>query len=634
MAQDIKLTGSPNKRDERYSDSIDISHGTVRIEADDVTTGKKYCGVRIPTWVPAEMKEVFNLSWTMVVLFILNVIQQSISILFSGHLGDKELGGVSLANTVIKVAAVTIGNGLATACDTLFSQTYGSGNMKQVGMYLQRSWVIITLSVFPCIAILLNTNGILRLAGQDPKVAEIADGFCLVMLPAIFANHWYTILSRYIRNQGIIYPLLAMGIISLGINALAQYLLIQVLDLGTTGSGLAMGLGMFAQFVLVLSYILISKMYKVTWGGLTMELFQSWGPFLNLAIFGLLNVNLLWLGFEVGTIVAGTLGDVQLGAQSIIFQLEMITYCFAIGTGIGGNIRVGQLLGANKPLHAKRAVKAIYMIVLMQSVVVVIVLLSLKDVIPLAFSNSPEIIKLSSDMIPILALYTAFDQMCGSSSGILRGCGRQGTAALIIFVGMYIVGLPVGISLMLMTDLGTAGFWWGVTCSMVLQSIAFFVVVMRTDWEGEAEKAQIRAGLKSKSAPTQTKEFLYEDSETTALISDVPKQTPILRQRHFTGEYDTSQPDIAKLTQLAPKKLAPHELIFRRGLAILTCFVILFIGLFCRFTFTFDHETIIDASVLCISPDSNQTYPINGTTFGRNITALNISLPLCNSSVV
>lgn len=58
-----------------------------------------------------------------------------------------------------------------------------------------------------------------------------------------------------------------------------------------------------------------------------MELFQSWGPFLNLAIFGLLNVNLLWLGFEVGTIVAGTLGDVQLGAQSIIFQLEMITYC-------------------------------------------------------------------------------------------------------------------------------------------------------------------------------------------------------------------------------------------------------------------------------------------------------------------
>lgn len=66
MAQDIKLTGSPNKRDERYSDSIDISHGTVRIEADDVTTGKKYCGVRIPTWVPAEMKEVFNLSWTMV----------------------------------------------------------------------------------------------------------------------------------------------------------------------------------------------------------------------------------------------------------------------------------------------------------------------------------------------------------------------------------------------------------------------------------------------------------------------------------------------------------------------------------------------------------------------------------------
>jgi Na+-driven multidrug efflux pump len=53
------------------------------------------------------------------------------------------------------------------------------------------------------------------------------------------------------------------------------------------------------------------------------------------------------------------------------------------------------------------------------------------------------------------------------------------------------IGLPVGISLMPMTSLGTAGFWWGITISMVIQSIAYFVAVMRTDWDGEAEKVII-----------------------------------------------------------------------------------------------------------------------------------------------
>jgi MATE family multidrug resistance protein len=66
--------------------------------------------------------------------------------------------------------------------------------------------------------------------------------------------------------------------------------------------------------------------YKNTWDGWSMELFQDWGSFLKLAIAGLLMVSLQFWAFEAGTLLAGTLGEVQLAAQSIIFQLESLTY--------------------------------------------------------------------------------------------------------------------------------------------------------------------------------------------------------------------------------------------------------------------------------------------------------------------
>ena len=39
----------------------------------------------------------------------------------------------------------------------------------------------------------------------------------------------------------------------------------------------------------------------------------------------------------------------------------------------------------------------------------------------------------------------------------MRGCGKQGVATIVIFVGYYILALPIGISLLYLTDMGTYG---------------------------------------------------------------------------------------------------------------------------------------------------------------------------------
>ena len=59
--------------------------------------------------------------------------------------------------------------------------------------------------------------------------------------------------------------------------------------------------------------------------------------------------------------------------------------------------------------------------------------------------------------------------MQGTISGILRGSGRQSLGAAVNFCSYYIVGLPIGIVLALVADLGALGLWSGLGIADVLQ---------------------------------------------------------------------------------------------------------------------------------------------------------------------
>uniref|UniRef100_A0AAV2LCU6 Uncharacterized protein n=1 Tax=Knipowitschia caucasica TaxID=637954 RepID=A0AAV2LCU6_KNICA len=259
-----------------------------------------------------------------------------VSMVFCGHRGKLELTSASLATAVVNVTGISIGIGLAMTCDTLISQTYGSGNLKRVGVILQRGVLIMLLACFPCWAILINTEPLLLLVRQKPEVSSLAQVYVKIFMPALPASFMYQLQGRYLQNQGIMWPQVVTGAVGNAINIFLNYILMFSLEMGVAGSALANTLTQYIMAVVLFIYIYIKGLHKATWSGWSWDCLRDWKSFLIMAIPSLLMLCLEFWVFELGCFLAGMISEEELGAQGIIYNLISISFivhlkCFVAG---------------------------------------------------------------------------------------------------------------------------------------------------------------------------------------------------------------------------------------------------------------------------------------------------------------
>uniref|UniRef100_A0A3B5M2P6 Solute carrier family 47 member 3 n=1 Tax=Xiphophorus couchianus TaxID=32473 RepID=A0A3B5M2P6_9TELE len=287
-----------------------------------------------------------------------------LSLEFYCHLGKMELAAVSLA-----------------------AATYGSGNLKRVGVILQRGVLILLLACFPCWAVLINTEPLLLAVKQSPEVARsLSNPFFFFFCHDLQAAFMYQLEGKNLRNQ---------------------------VCLSEESCGLT---------------------------GWSLNCLQEWGLFIKLAIPSMFMICLSWWIFEVGGFLAGVISEVELGAQSIAYQLCIVAYMCPLGFSVAAPVRVGNALGAGDIKQAKLSCK-----------VPIICACKTHSIAYVLIHDVRDIIQRVADVMLI------FSFMHGVAAGVLRGAGKQLVGAIFNIVGSYFIGFPIGTTLMFAANMGITG---------------------------------------------------------------------------------------------------------------------------------------------------------------------------------
>ncbi|KAL5992597.1 Protein DETOXIFICATION 27 [Asimina triloba] len=243
------------------------------VEAPDVDLGRK---------ILIESKKLWAIVgpaiFSRVAMFTMNIVSQA----FAGHLGDLELAAFSIANTVVVGLVFGLLLGMASALETLCGQAYGAKKYHMLGIYMQRSWIVLIIIATLLVPIYVYATPILLLMGQPQDVAELAGYTSMWMLPLHFSFAFQFPLQRFLqcqlRNDVIAY----VSAVAFAVHIFISWLFVYKLDFGIAGAACTLN---FSWWVVVLGqfgYCALGGCPE-TWTGFSMEAFSGLWEFFKLS---------------------------------------------------------------------------------------------------------------------------------------------------------------------------------------------------------------------------------------------------------------------------------------------------------------------------------------------------------------
>ncbi|ONL94426.1 Protein DETOXIFICATION 27 [Zea mays] len=353
-----------------------------------------------------------------VVTYSMNVITQA----FAGHLGDLELAAISIANTVVVGFNFGLMLGMASALETLCGQAFGAKKFHMMGVYMQRSWIVLFMCAVLLLPMYFFAEDVLLLTGQPPELAAMAGKVCVWFIPLHFSFAFLFPLQRFLQCQMRNSANAAAAAAALCVHLLASWLLVSRLRFGLAGIALTLNFSWWATGAMLFAYVACGGCPD-TWHGFSLEAFAGMWEFVKLSSASGVMLCLENWYYRILVLLTGNLKDaaIAVDALSICMSINgwqmMIPLAFFAGTGV----RVANELGAGNGEGARFATIVSTVTSLVIGLFFWVLIMGLHDKYALIFTSSPVVL----DAVDHLSVLLAFTILLNSIQPILSGQHRS-----------------------------------------------------------------------------------------------------------------------------------------------------------------------------------------------------------------
>ncbi|MDE3188923.1 MAG: MATE family efflux transporter [Acidobacteriota bacterium] len=430
-------------------------------------------------WKP-ELRAMIALAVPVVLSELGWMAQSVVDTIMVGGLGPAAIGAVALGNAVYYTPSL-FGIGLLLGLDTTVAQAYGRRDHDECHRWLAQGVYLACIATLPIMLLVAAASFGFAHFGITPVVAVPAGGYLRILNWGTLPLLLYGGTRRYLQGVGQVRVITVTYVLANLLNWFGNWVLIYgkwgFPALGVNGSAISTCIARVSMAAALLGF---AWRYERKRGH---PLFRHWaGPSFEKL------VQLVRLGapaagqilLEVGawnmaTLSAGWLTPVALATHQIAVNYASVTYMVPLGISAAAAVSVGHAVGADDPARARRAGwLALGLGTVFMLLAAVVFLVAPGPLIAL-YTRDPQVMAVGPGLLWVAAAFQIFDGIQTVCTGALRGLGETRAPMVANFVGYWVLGLPLGLTLCFVLRWGIYGMWIGLTLALIVIAVTLLV---------------------------------------------------------------------------------------------------------------------------------------------------------------
>lgn len=171
---------------------------------------------------------------------------------------------------------------MASALETLCGQAFGAKKYNMLGVYMQRSWIVLFMCCILLLPLYLFASPVLKLLGQPSDVAELSGVVTMWMIPLHFSFAFQFPLTRFLQSQLKNAVTAWVSLVALVVHVILSWLFVYRLQLGVVGIAVTLSFSWWVTVFGLLGYVVCGGC-PLTWTGFSIEAFSHLLEFVKLS---------------------------------------------------------------------------------------------------------------------------------------------------------------------------------------------------------------------------------------------------------------------------------------------------------------------------------------------------------------
>jgi putative MATE family efflux protein len=368
-----------------------------------------------------------------------------------GHLGREPLAALGAAATALGVLAMF--NFLQYGTTAQVARATGAGEddvARRLGA--QAAWLSLGFGIALSAVFAVFAGPIVGLIGVEGRTADLGETYLRIVAIGVPSAFLALGGQGFLRGVADLRTPLLILVAGNVLNIVLELVLVYAFDLGIRGSAWGTAIAQTAMGIAFAALLLrrIPSGMRAVAVDLVVRL-------LELGRWVFVRTLSLVAAFFLAGAVAGRMGDAQLGAYQVSFQLWLLLALVLDALAIAGQIIVGRELGAAEAERAYAASARMIGLAVTSGAVFAVTLVLLSGTLPHAFTSDVDVLHQCALLWPVFALTQPFGGAVFALDGILIGAADGAYMAASMVLAFLVCAAALLVAHV--TEAGIRGVW-------------------------------------------------------------------------------------------------------------------------------------------------------------------------------